>query len=70
MPVYTGTAVALLSGMKKSERETTEQMMMKAPNHVAILALLGEMARRVNENISKVDLKPFPDSLIVRNPSN
>jgi hypothetical protein len=56
--------------MKKSERETSERMIMKAPNYVAILALLGEMARRVNENISKVDLKPFPDSLIVRNPSN
>jgi hypothetical protein len=70
MPVYAGTAVALLSGMKKSEREITERMIMKAPNYVAVLALLGEMARRVNENISKVDLKPFPDSLIVRNPSN
>jgi hypothetical protein len=60
----------LVSGMKKAERETTEEMIMKAPNYVAILALLGEMARRVNENISKVDLKPLQDSLIVRNPSN
>ena len=70
MPIYYGTAVALVSGMKKAERETTEEMIMKAPNYVAILALLGEMARRVNENISKVDLKPLQDSLIVRNPSN
>ena len=70
MPIYYGTTVALVSGMKKAERETTEEMIMKAPNYVAILALLGEMARRVNENISKVDLKPLQDSLIVRNPSN
>jgi predicted translin family RNA/ssDNA-binding protein len=60
----------LVSGMKKAERETTEEMIMNPPNYVAILALLGEMARRVNENISKVDLKPLQDSLIVRNPSN
>jgi len=45
-------------------------MIMEASNYAAILALLGEMARRVNENISKVDLKPLQDSLIVRNPSN
>jgi predicted translin family RNA/ssDNA-binding protein len=70
VPIYYGTTVALVSGMKKVERETTEEMIMKAPNYVAILALLGEMARRVNENISKVDLKPLQDSLIVRNPSN
>jgi hypothetical protein len=57
--------------MKKPERgNQSEEMIMKAPNYVAILALLGEMARRVNENISKVDLKPLQDSLIVRNPSN
>jgi predicted translin family RNA/ssDNA-binding protein len=70
VPIYYGTAVALVSGMKKAERETTEEMIMEASNYAAILALLGEMARRVNENISKVDLKPLQDSLIVRNPSN
>jgi len=40
---------------------------MKTPNYMAILAILGEMARRVNENISKVDLKPLQQALSVRN---
>ena len=40
---------------------------MKAPNYMAILAILGEMARRVNENISKVDLKPLQQVLSARN---
>ena len=39
---------------------------MKAPNYMAILAILGEMAR-VNENISKVDLKPLQQVLSARN---
>jgi len=38
---------------------------MQAPNYAAILAILAEMARRVNENISKVDLKPIHQSLVV-----
>jgi hypothetical protein len=67
--IYSGTAVAIASGMKKVDREHQGDEH-EAPNYVAILALLGEMARRVNENISKVDLKPLQDSLIVRNPSN
>jgi len=40
---------------------------MNAPNYMAILAILGEMARRVNENISKVDLKPLQQALSARN---
>ena len=36
---------------------------MKSPNFVAILAILAEMARRVNQNISKVELKPFDQTL-------
>lgn len=32
---------------------------MKSPNFVAIMAILAEMARRLNENISKVELKPL-----------
>ena len=39
---------------------------MKTPNYMAILAILGEMARRVNENISKVDLQPLQQALSVR----
>jgi len=33
---------------------------------VAILAIISEMARHVNENISKVDLKPLQQALRVR----
>lgn len=36
---------------------------MKSPNCVAIMAILTEMVRRVNENITKVELKPLPTSL-------
>ena len=36
---------------------------MKSPDCVAIMAILTEMARRLNENISKVELKPIPGTL-------
>jgi len=36
---------------------------MKSPNCVAIMAIITEMVRRVNENIAKVDLKPLPAAL-------
>ena len=39
---------------------------MQAPNYVAILAIINEMARHVNENISKVDVKPLQQALRVR----
>ena len=42
----------------------------KAPNYMAILAILSEMARHVNENISKVDLKPLEQALKVRSPDS
>jgi len=38
---------------------------MQAPNYMAILAIVGEMARHVNENISKIDLKPLQQTLRV-----
>jgi hypothetical protein len=49
--------------MQKSARKGIEGPSMKAPNHIAILAILTEMARNVSENISKVELKPLPHSL-------
>jgi predicted translin family RNA/ssDNA-binding protein len=52
--------------MKKFTSDTTKEMSMQAPNYVAILAIVGEMARRVNENISKVDLKPLQQALSAR----
>jgi len=36
---------------------------MESPNCLTILALVTEMARRLNENISKVQLKPL-DSVL------
>ena len=37
---------------------------MKTPNHVAVLAILTEMARNLSENISKVKLEPSPHALV------
>jgi len=53
--------------MKKFGKNATREIGMKAPNYMAILAILSEMARRVNENISKVDLKPLQEALGGRN---
>jgi hypothetical protein len=33
---------------------------MRSPNCIAIIAILAEMVRRLNENIAKVDLQPLP----------
>ena len=36
---------------------------MDAPKPLAVLALLTEMARRLNANISKVELRPLDEAL-------
>lgn len=56
--------------MKKFISEPAKDMSTKAPNYMAILAILSEMARHVNENISKVDLKPLEQALKVRSPDS
>ena len=61
-----GIPVAIASAMKKFGKGASKEMSVKTPNCMAILAILGEMARRVNENISKVDLKPLQQALSVR----
>jgi hypothetical protein len=43
----------------QASRKPKEKIFMKSPNFVAIMAILAEMARRLNENISKVELKPL-----------
>lgn len=48
--------------MKKTTRKRREEKSMKT-NCLTILALVTEMARRLNENISKVQLKPL-DSVL------
>jgi hypothetical protein len=45
--------------MKKTLGKRQEEILMKSPNCVAIMGILAEMARRLNENIAKVDLKPL-----------
>jgi hypothetical protein len=49
--------------MKKFGRDSTKEMSVAAPNYMAILAIVSEMARHVNENIAKVDLKPLQQVL-------
>lgn len=50
--------------MKKIARKPRENVSMQSPNFVAILAIVTEMVRRLNENISKVQLKPLDSALI------
>jgi hypothetical protein len=45
--------------MKKNQGKRQEEILMKSPNCVAIIGILAEMARHLNENISKVELKPL-----------
>jgi hypothetical protein len=45
--------------MKKSLQKRPDEILMKSPKCVAIMGILAEMARRLNENISKVELKPL-----------
>jgi hypothetical protein len=45
--------------------KTQEKKFMKAPNCLAIMAILAEMARCVNQNIAKVQLAPLDASLAI-----
>jgi hypothetical protein len=60
-----GIAVAFCPGnrrgaeMKKTLQKRQEEILPKSPNCVAIMGILAEMARCLNENISKVELKPL-----------
>ena len=47
--------------MKKTTGKYKEEILMKSPNCVAIMAIITEMARHLNENISKVELRPLRD---------
>ena len=49
--------------MKKTRNKRFEETSMQPTNFVAILALVIEMAKRLNENISKVQLSPLDRSL-------
>jgi len=54
--------------MKKPIAKQLERISMPSPNFVAILALVTEMAKRLNENISKVQLKPLDSNLTTVEP--
>ena len=45
--------------MKETLQNRQDEILMKSPKCVAIMGILAEMARRLNENISKVELKPL-----------
>jgi hypothetical protein len=51
--------------MKKTTRTQVEETSMQPGNFVAILAIVTEMARRLNENIAKVQLKPLDGRLVL-----
>jgi hypothetical protein len=48
-----------LLSMHKAARRHKEKILMKSPNCVAIMGILAEIARRLNENMSKVEFKPL-----------
>ncbi len=50
---------AITEGIAK----TTEEKIMSSSNFVSIMAILADMARCLNENISKVHLTPIDPSL-------
>ena len=50
--------------MKKITRSQGQENLTQSPNFVAILAIVTEIARRLNENISKVKLSPLDSALI------
>jgi hypothetical protein len=65
-----GTGVALSTDqlkwrslMKAKLTSSKETRTMNSPNCVAIMAILAEMARCLNQNISKVHLAPIDPTL-------
>jgi hypothetical protein len=62
---FYGIAVAFCSGdrqganMKNTVQKRRDETLVKSCNCIAIMGILAEMARRLNENISKVELRPL-----------
>ena len=50
--------------MKKISHKPGEEILPQAPKFVAVLAIVTEMVRRLNENMSKVQLKPLDSALV------
>jgi hypothetical protein len=50
--------------MKTFQESRSEENPGQRPNFVAILTIVTEMAKRVNENISKIRLQPMPSALL------
>ena len=49
--------------MKRQNSKTKEKKIMETPNCLAIMAILTEMARCLNQNIAKVRLAPIDVTL-------
>lgn len=49
--------------MKRQSPKTKEKKIMGAPNCLAIMAILAEMARCLNQNMAKVQVAPLDASL-------
>jgi len=49
--------------MKRQSSKTKEKKIMEAPNCLAIIAIVTEMARCLNQNIAKVRLTPLDVTL-------
>lgn len=49
--------------MKQCIRKGSEEKSLQAANFLAVLALAAEMARCLNENLAKLDLKPLKSAL-------
>jgi hypothetical protein len=49
--------------MNVTKQNLCGENFMNAPKPMAVLALLTEMARRLNANISKVELRPLDEAL-------
>jgi hypothetical protein len=46
--------------MQKNTRKIIPESALKTPGHIAVLAIVTEMARNLGANISKVKLNPLP----------
>jgi len=49
--------------MERKASKKNQKRPLESANFVAILGIVAEMARRINENIAKVQLQPLSEAL-------
>lgn len=49
--------------MERKTSKNYQKQPLKSANFVAILGIVAEMARRINENLEKVQLQPLREAL-------